>query len=281
MQPQAFYPPPPGVTVVSTPFLPGHKIVNTIGFTWGLVVRSRGLGGNIMAGLRTIPGGEITEHTEMLDHARYDALMRLMEHARSLGANAVISMRFDSSGLSSSMSEIVAYGTAVVVAPDATAEDGAKLIGEAPRRLLQRHGPPQQPLHRGDAAAGDAAGDDAPEPLQVHADVERQAVAGHPAAARPSLRAADPHADGGDLLACHPDAGEPRLPPALDPVAAQGAEDDLLEAAHVVDDAQAGGAQVDDGIGHELAGAVEGDVAATVDFQQGGAQRPGIARGLH
>ncbi len=127
MQPQAFYPPPPGVTVVSTPFLPGHKIVNTIGFTWGLVVRSRGLGGNIMAGLRTIPGGEITEHTEMLDHARYDALMRLMEHARSLGANAVISARFDSSEIGQAMSEILAYGTAVVVQKDDAARQAVSL----------------------------------------------------------------------------------------------------------------------------------------------------------
>ena len=104
--------------VVSTPFLPGYKIVSTIGFTWGLVVRSRGLGGNIMAGLRTIPGGEITEYTQMLDQARYDALMRLMEHARSLGANAVIGARFDSSEIGQTMSEILAYGTAVVVQKD-------------------------------------------------------------------------------------------------------------------------------------------------------------------
>ena len=94
-QPGPFYPSPPGLMVVSTPFLPGYRIVNTIGFTWGLVVRSRGLGGNIMAGLRTIPGGEIPEYTQMLDQARYDALMRLMEHARSLGAIAVIGARFD------------------------------------------------------------------------------------------------------------------------------------------------------------------------------------------
>ena len=92
--------------------------MNTIGFTWGLVVRSRGLDGNIMAGLRTIPGGEITEYTQMLDQARYDALTRLMEHARSLGANAVIGARFDSSEIGQTMSEILAYGTAVVVQKD-------------------------------------------------------------------------------------------------------------------------------------------------------------------
>ena len=118
MQPGSFYPPPPGVTVVSTPYVPGYKIVQTIGFTWGLIVRSRGIGGNIMAGLRTIPGGEITEYTEMLDQARYQALTRLVQHAQSLGANAVVSARFDSSEIGNTMSEILAYGTAVVVQKD-------------------------------------------------------------------------------------------------------------------------------------------------------------------
>ncbi|MFA5895746.1 MAG: heavy metal-binding domain-containing protein [Thermoplasmata archaeon] len=81
-------------------------------------MRSRGIGGNIVAGLRTIPGGEITEYTQMLDQARYEALARLMQHAKSLGANAVISARFDSSEIDQTMSEILAYGTAVVIAKD-------------------------------------------------------------------------------------------------------------------------------------------------------------------
>lgn len=114
MQPP-YYPPPPGVAVVSTPYVPGYRIVQTIGFTWGLIVRSRGIGGNIMAGLRTIPGGEINEYTEMLDQARHEALLRLVQHAQSLGANAVVGARFDSSEIGQTMSEILAYGTAVVV----------------------------------------------------------------------------------------------------------------------------------------------------------------------
>jgi len=104
--------------VVSTPFVPGCKIVNVIGFTWGLTVRSRGLGGNIMAGLRTLGGGEIKEYTQMLDHARWEALQRLIDHARSLGANAVVSVAVDSSEIGDIMSEILAYGTAVVVQRD-------------------------------------------------------------------------------------------------------------------------------------------------------------------
>jgi uncharacterized protein YbjQ (UPF0145 family) len=107
--------------VNTTPFVAGHRVVETRGMVFGLVVRSRGLGGNIMAGLRSIGGGEIHEYTELLEDTRRQAIDRLVQNATLLGANAVISMRFDSTELASTMSEIVAYGTAVVVAPDATA----------------------------------------------------------------------------------------------------------------------------------------------------------------
>jgi len=107
--------------VNTTPFVAGHRIVETKGMVFGLVVRSRGLGGNIMAGLRSLGGGEIHEYTELLEDARRQAIDRLVQNATLLGANAVISMRFDSSELAGTMSEIVAYGTAVVVAADASA----------------------------------------------------------------------------------------------------------------------------------------------------------------
>jgi uncharacterized protein YbjQ (UPF0145 family) len=107
--------------VNTTPFVAGHRVVETRGMVFGLVVRSRGLGGNIMAGLRSIGGGEIHEYTSLLEDTRRQAIDRLVQNATLLGANAVISMRFDSSELAGTMSEIVAYGTAVVVAPDATA----------------------------------------------------------------------------------------------------------------------------------------------------------------
>src|SRR4249919_3238914 len=110
--------------VVTTPFLPGHRIVESKGMVFGLVVRSRGLGGNLMAGLRSLGGGEIHEYTSLLEDTRRQALDRLVKNASMLGANAVLSMRFDSSELSGTMSEIVAYGTAVVVAPDAGAAGG-------------------------------------------------------------------------------------------------------------------------------------------------------------
>ena len=107
--------------VVTTPFLSGHGIVETKGHVFGLVVRSRGLGGNIAAFLRSIVGGEIREYTELLEDTRRQALDRMVQNATLVGANAVLSFRFDSSQLSGSMSEIVAYGTAVVVEPDSGA----------------------------------------------------------------------------------------------------------------------------------------------------------------
>ena len=108
--------------VVTTPYIPGQRVTETKGMVFGLVVRSRGLGGNIMAGLRSLGGGEIHEYTEMLEDTRRQALDRLVQNASLMGANAVLSMRFDSSELAGTMSEIVAYGTAVVVQPDASAQ---------------------------------------------------------------------------------------------------------------------------------------------------------------
>jgi uncharacterized protein YbjQ (UPF0145 family) len=107
--------------VATTPFVAGHRVTETKGQTFGLVVRSRGLAGNFSAGLRSLIGGEITEYTELLEDTRRQAIDRLVKNASLMGANAVISMRFDSSGLANTMSEIVAYGTAVVVEPDASA----------------------------------------------------------------------------------------------------------------------------------------------------------------
>ena len=108
--------------IVSTaPFIAGHRVAETKGQAFGLVVRSRGLTGNIVAGLRSLAGGEIHEYTQLLEDTRRQAIDRLVKNASLMGANAVISMRFDSSELAGTMSEIVAYGTAVVVTPDAGA----------------------------------------------------------------------------------------------------------------------------------------------------------------
>src|SRR3982074_3195832 len=103
--------------VVTTEEVTGHRIVEMKGQVFGLVVRSRGLGGNIMAGLRSIGGGEIVEYTELLEDARRHAIDRRGPHGTALGANAVIRMKYDSSEFGSTMSEIVAYGTAAVIEP--------------------------------------------------------------------------------------------------------------------------------------------------------------------
>ena len=101
--------------IATTPFIAGWRVVETKGQVFGLVVRSRGLGGNIMAGLRSLGGGEIHEYTSLLEDTRRQAIDRMIQNATLMGANAVLSMRFDSSELAGTMSEIVAYGTAVVV----------------------------------------------------------------------------------------------------------------------------------------------------------------------
>ncbi|MBU6470468.1 MAG: heavy metal-binding domain-containing protein [Gammaproteobacteria bacterium] len=101
--------------VVTSEYVAGYRVKETKGQAFGVVVRSRGLGGNIMAGLRSLAGGEIKEYTEMLEEARRHAVDRLVQNATAMGANGIVMMRFDSSEIGQTMSEIVAYGTAVVL----------------------------------------------------------------------------------------------------------------------------------------------------------------------
>ena len=101
--------------VSTTENVPGYRRVKTLGQCFGLVVRSRGVGGNILAGLRSIMGGEIHEYTQLLEETRRQAVDRMVKNANAMGANAVVMMRFDSSEIGQIMSEIVAYGTAVVL----------------------------------------------------------------------------------------------------------------------------------------------------------------------
>jgi len=105
--------------VVTTKDIQGQRIVETKGQVFGVVVRARGLGGNILAGLRSIMGGEIHEYTALVEDTRRQAIDRMSKNAQVMGANAVVRMMFDSSEMGSVMTEIVAYGTAVIVAPDA------------------------------------------------------------------------------------------------------------------------------------------------------------------
>jgi uncharacterized protein YbjQ (UPF0145 family) len=103
--------------VVTTEGIAGRRIAQTRGQVFGVVVRSRGIGGNIMAGLRSIAGGEIHEYTQMLEEARRHAIDRMVQNATAMGADAIVVMRFDCAEIGNTMSEIVAYGTAVVLAP--------------------------------------------------------------------------------------------------------------------------------------------------------------------
>jgi uncharacterized protein YbjQ (UPF0145 family) len=103
--------------VTTTEGVVGRKVASTIGQCFGVVVRSRGIGGNIVAGLRSIVGGEIHEYTQLLEQARRQAIDRMVVNATAMGADAVVMMRFDSSEMGQMMSEIVAYGTAVKLEP--------------------------------------------------------------------------------------------------------------------------------------------------------------------
>jgi uncharacterized protein YbjQ (UPF0145 family) len=104
--------------VVTTEGVAHYRIVETKGQVFGVVVRSRGLGGNIMAGLRSLAGGEITEYTKLLEDARRHAIDRMVQNATVMGATAIVRMQFDSSEIGNTMTEVVAYGTAVVIEPE-------------------------------------------------------------------------------------------------------------------------------------------------------------------
>jgi uncharacterized protein YbjQ (UPF0145 family) len=103
------------VLVTTTERPPGYDVTHTIGQVFGVVVRSRGLGANIVAWFRALGGGEITEFTRLVEDTRRHAIDRMVENARAMDANAVLMMRFDSSELGNNLAEVVAYGTAATV----------------------------------------------------------------------------------------------------------------------------------------------------------------------
>ena len=95
--------------------IPGYRIVESLGMVRGVVVRSRSVVGTVGASLQTLIGGDITLFTELCEHTREDAYMRMIGHAAERGANAVIAMRYDANEVMSGVTEVLAYGTAVVV----------------------------------------------------------------------------------------------------------------------------------------------------------------------
>ena len=106
--------------MVSTTFdLPGHDVVRNLGLVRGIVVRSRSIVGTIGASLQTLVGGDITLFTQLCEDTRRDAFEAMLEHAAELGANAVLGVRYDATEIMQGVTEVLAYGTAVVVKPNA------------------------------------------------------------------------------------------------------------------------------------------------------------------
>jgi uncharacterized protein YbjQ (UPF0145 family) len=97
--------------------LDGYRVVRTLGVVRGIVVRSRSIFGTIGAGLQTLVGGNITILTNLCEKTRNDAFNLMLQHAGDLGANAVISARYDATDIMQGVTEVLAYGTAVVVEP--------------------------------------------------------------------------------------------------------------------------------------------------------------------
>ena len=101
--------------VVTSPSVPGKTIIQTIGLVSGNTIRARHVGKDILAGLRNLVGGEITEYAKLLAESREQAIDRMMAQAERLGANAIVSMQFSTSVIMGGAAEMMAYGTAVIV----------------------------------------------------------------------------------------------------------------------------------------------------------------------
>jgi len=103
--------------------LPEHRIVRNIGLVRGIVVRSRSVVGTFAAGLQTIFGGNITIWTQMCEKAREDSYHIMVQHAQELGANALVAVRYDANEVAAGVTEVLSYGTAVVVEPRMNADE--------------------------------------------------------------------------------------------------------------------------------------------------------------
>jgi uncharacterized protein YbjQ (UPF0145 family) len=104
------------LSMTTTAFtIDGFKIVRNLGIVRGITVRSRSVLGNFAGGIQTLFGGNITIFTELCEHARLEAFQLLLQHAQELGANAIIGIRYDANDVLDGVTEVLAYGTAVVV----------------------------------------------------------------------------------------------------------------------------------------------------------------------
>ena len=103
--------------VTTTNDVAGYRIARHLGVVRGLTVRSRSVIGNIGAGIQSLFGGNITIYTELAEKAREEAFNLMVEHASSAGANAIVGMRYDANEITDGITEVLAYGSAVVVEP--------------------------------------------------------------------------------------------------------------------------------------------------------------------
>lgn len=101
--------------LVNIDYIPGYEITEALGIVKGQIVQSKNIGRDFMAGMKTIVGGEITGYTEMISTARQMATKRMVDEAESLGADAIINIKYGSSSVMNGAAEIIAYGTAVKI----------------------------------------------------------------------------------------------------------------------------------------------------------------------
>ena len=98
--------------------IPGYRVVHNLGVVRGVTVRARWIGSQITASLRTLGGGQIPEYIELCEQTRAEAFQWMAQHADQMGANAIIAIKYDATDLGNNMTEVLAYGTAVIVEPE-------------------------------------------------------------------------------------------------------------------------------------------------------------------
>ena len=103
--------------IVTTNDIPGHRVVRTLGVVRGITVRSRSIVGNLGGAIQSVFGGKLSIYVNLAETARQEALDHLVEHAREQGANAILAMRYDANEIMEGITEVLAYGTAVVIEP--------------------------------------------------------------------------------------------------------------------------------------------------------------------
>ncbi len=133
--------------IVTMNDIPGYRVEAVLGEVMGMTVRSANIGQNFVASFRAIGGGEVNEYTQLVYDSRQQVMERMWQQAVQRGANAIISMRFDTGDIAQAFTEVCAYGTAVVVVPIAEGDTGAtpQSVADARSRAQAGAVPPPQP----------------------------------------------------------------------------------------------------------------------------------------